>query len=174
MSDGFTAAVWLGVQVVLICNLWSICERWFAEETHVQRGIAVLILFWSLTTSTCFLLGLFQQLTGPAVFITGIVLATTLCCVSYRQLSHATQVGPGDNPRKARCLLGASRLDRAYLILWLVMAALTLGRLATCALFHFPMDWDSLMYHISSGCFLVTGRHPLCPRLSALVFRRNQ
>jgi hypothetical protein len=142
MVDAITFLAWISINYVLISACIRVCNHLPYSDSYIHLTINVIVLAWSLIVGVAILLGSAGVLNG-ATLLAGVA---ALSVVIHYRLRDASSNRPcAVRPSAAR---GHHLGGREWAIAWALFLTVWFGRFSVTALRTFPLDYDSLMYHI--------------------------
>jgi hypothetical protein len=133
--DSLVGPVVLAVNALLALAVWKWARRLFPGEALLSTLLHTLVGCWACLVTVAVLLGLAGVLSGPSLLL-GMACVAGLLWIG---LCWAGRPAPAADQGRA---------ERAWLVVWGLLAAFWLGHVLTSGLLRFPSDWDSLTYHI--------------------------
>jgi hypothetical protein len=135
--DALAAPCWLLVNILACAAGWKWARRLFPRDSYLELIGHTVIFFWTGIVAAGTALGATGLLSGPALLLTGAALALgALAALRLRPCKTQWLPIPLDHG------------ERWWLALWAVLLAFWIGDIITEGLLRFPMDFDSLSYHI--------------------------
>ena len=144
MQDASAALVWLAVNALLVRAAWKMSRKFFPEDMLLARLLHVVVLCWASIVSAAILLGLVGWLTAPA-------LLASVAAVAGGMLWHIWRWPPtSEEGRFRNGKMEQLRMpdEQIWLGVWGGVLASLLAWVTLEGLLRFPMDWDTLTYHL--------------------------
>ena len=142
MNDAIAGAGWLLANAVLISTAWRWHRRLFPADGMGFVIIHTVVLCWACVVGVAILLGSIGAL-SPGLLVAGVCV---LCIAARMVLGGMAKRWPR---REVPELFAAfDRKSRWWAGAWGVLGAVLVARIIIDGLLVFPMDWDTLAYHL--------------------------
>jgi hypothetical protein len=152
MTDTLIAPIWLGITLLLLYAARVVARRMFANDSFSSRLMHALVLSWATIVGVATLLGTIGWL-EPAILLVGV--AASAGVVLWYCGHHQRALKEGLS-RLTPCSVPTSyvRPSHEALVLsitfgfWGLALAWALSRVILKGLLRFPVEWDTLNYHL--------------------------
>lgn len=144
MRDAAVALIWLAVNALLARAAWKTSRRLFPGEALLAHLLHATVLCWAAVVGVALFLGLLGWLTAPTL-LAGVTGVAGLALWRIRRREAPDPAAPAGND--AAALPGEGR-ERAWLAVWGSLLAGLLAWITLQGILRFPVDWDTLTYHL--------------------------
>ena len=158
IADALMSLWWLATNAILVRAAWRVSLWLFPVDRNSQHLLHVVVLYVAAIVACTTALGASGWLTGPAVLAAGGLVAASSWLLPHlqRQLdSRFTPPGP---------------LPSFWVGFWGILGGALMVRVVGHGLLRFPVDYDSLMYHMPLMDYWIQGRSLYAPNFGAHWF----
>lgn len=142
MNDALAGVGWLLTNAVLISTAWRWHRRLFPADGMGFAIIHTVVLCWACVVGVAILFGSIGAL-SPGLLVTGVCVLCIAARIVLRGIAKRW-------PQRACAELFAAvdRRSRWWAVAWGLLGSLLVTRVILDGLLTFPMDWDTLAYHL--------------------------
>jgi hypothetical protein len=139
--DAIAAVIWLFSTSLLFAGAWRVAQRWFPDDTGAPVLVHVIVIAWMTVVGATLLLEALGVLTPVALTAVVTLLSATFWACRNKPPPQ-TRSDPG--AAEVQVQTNPTGLGVSVCLLAAVLAANVIWR----GLLTFPIDWDTLAYHL--------------------------